>query len=179
MKPETKLIVNSLSIADIFPPRELDFIAVAIDFWRSDDGMKNWETISRFISPLRKGVRGILLGKVLQDVMKCLFHLSLLDPKLIFIADREPLRSSIELVTGFEWDFERGFFYHIDLLTFVVRLTSLEHSDMNDTPRDTSSRDYNFATVGCDTESLPSEDEFIDSDVFEYFVFWHKKSALK
>lgn len=128
-----------------------------------------------FRSPLRKGVRGILLCiNPLQYSIKCLFYLSFLDPKLIFISDREPLRSSIELVTRFEWYFDGRFFHHLDLLTFVVRFTSLEHSHIHDTSRDTPSRDDDLATIGRDTESLPSEDEFIDSDIFEYFVFWHK-----
>ena len=115
------------------------------------------------------------LFREVTEMVKCFTHLVALDSELILVSDREPLRSSIELVTGFEGNFDGRFFHHLDLLTFVVRFTSLEHSDMDDTPRDTSSCDDDLATIGCDTESLPSEDEFMDSDVFEYFVFWHKK----
>jgi hypothetical protein len=55
-----------------------------------------------------------------------------------------------------------------------VRAPGLQHSDIDDTPRDDSSGDDNLATIGCDPESLPSEDELIDRDIFEEIIFHHK-----
>ena len=33
MESETEIIVNSFTFADIFPPREFNFITVAVDLW--------------------------------------------------------------------------------------------------------------------------------------------------
>ena len=135
--------------------------------------------VSCFISPLRKGVRGILLGKILQNMVKCFFYLSFLYFELIFISDREPLRTTIELVSWQERDFERRLLHDIEFLSFVVRFSLLQHSHIHDTSGDTSSRNDDFATIRRDTESLPSEDELIDGDVFEYLIFWHKNNPRK
>lgn len=46
VKPESVFIVDSLSIRDILPPRELDLVAVVFALWRSDDrvegGLISW-----------------------------------------------------------------------------------------------------------------------------------------
>ena len=112
------------------------------------------------------------------EVMECFSNLSFLDFELIIISDSEPLRTTIELVTRKQWDFEGGFFHDIELLSFVVRFSLFQHADIHDTSRDTSSCDDDFATIGRETKSLPSEDELVDGDVFEYLVFWHRKIRL-
>lgn len=111
--------------------------------------------------------------------MKCLSNLSFLYFELIVIADSEPLRTTIELVSWQERDFERRLLHDIEFLSFVVRFSLLQHSHIHDTSWDTSSRDNDFATIGPDTKSLPSEDELIDGDVFEYLIFWHKNNPRK
>ncbi len=161
MESETEIIVNSFTFADIFPPRELDFIAIPIDFWRSDDRMPD------------------SISCKFTEVMKCLFHLSFLDTKLIFISDSEPLRTTIELVSWQERDFERRLLHDIEFLSFVVRFSLLQHSHIHDTSGDTPSRNDDFATIRRDTKSLPSEDELVDGDVFEYLIFWHKIIRVK
>ena len=118
-------------------------------------------------------------GKILQNMMECFFHLSILDLELMLIPDREPLRTTVELMSWQEWDFERRLLHDIEFLSFIVRLSLLQHTDIHDTSRDTSSCDDDFATIGRDTESLPSEDELVDGDVFEYLVFWHKIIRLR
>lgn len=112
-------------------------------------------------------------------MVKCLFHLSFFYPKLIFISDREPLRSTIELMSWQEWDFERRLLHDIELLSFIVRLSLFQYSHIHDTSWDTSSSDDDLPTIGRDTESLPSEDELVDGDVFEYLIFWHKIIRVK
>lgn len=89
------------------------------------------------------------------------------------ISYREPLRTTIELKTLWKWDFHGRFFDDSELLCFIVRLFCLEYSYTDDAPRDTSTRDDDLASIGCGRESLASEDEFFDGDIFEDFVFWH------
>ncbi len=120
------------------------------------------------------GIRGEF-----TEMMKCLFYLSFLDSKLILIADRQPLRTTIELVSWQEWDFERRLLHYIEFLSFVVRFSLFQYTDIHDTSRDTPSRDDDLATIRRDTESLSSEDELIDSDMFKYLVFGHKNNPLK
>ena len=100
MKSKSEIIMHSFTITDILSPGELDFITVSVDLWRWDDRVKNWKMVSRLISPLRKrGLAGILLGKIFQNMMKCLFHLSILDLELMLIPDREPLGTTVELMS--------------------------------------------------------------------------------
>lgn len=56
-----------------------------------------------------------------------------------------------------------------------MRLLCFEYSDTDDTSGDTSTSDDDLASIGRSRESLSSEDEFFDGDIFEYFVFWHRK----
>ncbi len=179
MKSKSEIIMHSFAITDILSPGELDFITVSVDLWRWDDRVKNWKMVSCFISPLRKrGLAGFLLGKIFQNMMKCLFHLSILDLELMLIPDREPLRTTVELMSWQEWDLKWRLLHDIEFLSFIVRLSLLQHADIHDTSRDTSSCDDHFATIGRETKSLPSEDELVDGDVFEYLVFWHRKIRL-
>lgn len=54
-----------------------------------------------------------------------------------------------------------------------MRLSSLQDTDIDDTPRDTSSRDDDLATIWRSGESLSSEDKFLDHDIFEGFWSMH------
>jgi len=81
MESKTEIIMNTFTLTDIFPPGELDFIAITIDLWRSDDRMPGG------------------ISCEFTEVMKCLSNLSFLYFELIFIADREPLCTPIELMS--------------------------------------------------------------------------------
>ena len=94
-------------------------------------------------------------------MMKCLSDLSFLDSKLIVITDRQPLRTTIELVSWEEWNFERRLFHDIEFLSFVVRFSLFQHADIHDTSGDTSACDNDFPTIRRNTESFPSEDELV------------------
>lgn len=89
------------------------------------------------------------------------------------ISYREPFRTTIELESFRKWDFHGRFFYDLELLCFIVRFFCLQDADTDDTPWDTSTSDDDFATIWSGRESLTSEDEFFDGDIFEDFVFWH------
>lgn len=87
----------------------------------------------------------------------------------------EPLRTTIELESFRKWDFHGRFFDDSELLCFIVRLFCLEDADADDASWDTPTSDDDLTSIGRSRESLPSEDEFFDGDIFEYFVFWHRK----
>ena len=111
---------------------------------------------------------------ICREVKKCLSNLLFLDPQLILIADREPLRPSIELKSFWEVDFYRRLHYDIELLSFIVGLSSLEDSYIDATSGDASPRYDDFSSIRRDSESLPSEDELVDQDICEDFHFLHK-----
>lgn len=52
-------------------------------------------------------------------------------------------------------------------------LASLQDTDIDDAPRNTSSGDDDLATIGCGREALASEDELLNHDIFEDFCFLH------
>ena len=102
------------------------------------------------------------------------FHLLFFDLELIFIADREPLRPSIELEWRSEIHFYWRLLYYIEFLSFIVGLSSLEDSHIDATSWDASPRYDDFSSIRRDSESLPSEDELIDQDICEDFIFLHE-----
>lgn len=153
MESETEIIMNSLTVGDILSPGKLDFVAVSVELRRGDDRVPYGIT------------------SVLREVKKRLLHLSLLDLQLIFITNGEPLRSTIELKSFWKWNLYRRLFHYIELLCLVVRLFGFEHAHVHDTSWDTTPSDDNLASIWRCRESLASEDELVDSDVFENLVF--------
>lgn len=113
-----------------------------------------------------------------KEMKKCLFYLSCLNLQLVIIAYSEPLRTTIHLKSLWKWYFERRFGDDAHLLSLVVGFFGLEDSDIDDTAGYDSSRDDNLSTIRSESESLSSEDEFIDTDIFEDIIFWHKKALL-
>lgn len=59
-----------------------------------------------------------------------------------------------------------------------MRFSSLENANTDATSRYTPSCDDDLASIGCDSESLPSENELIDEDIFENIVFEHNQSEF-
>lgn len=162
VKSESILIVHSLTIRYILPPRELDLVAVVLALGRRDDGMEL-----------------CIFCKVLEAV-ECLTDLLFLDMELLFIRDREPFAATIELPLGWDRLFEWRFFYCAKYLRLEMILLGLGDSQIDHRVRDSSARDDDPTTIGCGRKSRTPEDELFYRDIFEYFVFFdHKKIRIK
>jgi hypothetical protein len=120
------------------------------------------------------GILGIFF-----DMVKCLSYLSFFNPKLILIAYREPLGTTIHLESLSKRYLDRRSLHDIDFLTFIVRFALLKYPDVYNTSWDTASRDDDFSSIRSYCESLSSEDKLIDRDVLEYFIFRHSNPQLR
>ncbi len=148
--------MNSFSLTYVFSPWKLDFISISIDLWWCND----WIPYCIYC--------------VIAKMMKCFSHLSFLDFQLVLISDRKPLCSTIELMSFLERNFKRRFLYDLKFLSFIVRLSFFENSDIHNALWYTPTSNNNLPSIRRDSESFSSEYKFIDCDIFKYLVFWHK-----
>jgi hypothetical protein len=100
METKSKFIVDFFSCRDIFSPRKLDFVAISKNFRRSNNRMKNRSF------------------NLIADMMKSFANLIFFDFDLIFVLDREPFTTSVDLDRRIESLFERRFFDDIYYLSF-------------------------------------------------------------
>lgn len=99
------------------------------------------------------------------DMMKRFTNLSFLDFKLIFIFDRKPFTSSVDLDSWSHFFFERRFFYDFDNLAFDEARFASDDTDVDNAFWDGSTGNKNFLAFGCAGKSFSTEDEFFDSDI--------------
>lgn len=99
------------------------------------------------------------------NMMKCFTNLSFFDYKLVFILDRKPFTSSIDLDSWSDFFFERRFFHDFYDLTFDEAGFASEDSDVDNAFWDCPTRDEDFFTFCSTSKSLSTEDEFFYSDI--------------
>ena len=161
MESEAEFIMDSLFGRDIFSPGKLDFVAIRENFWWSDDRM---ECCSFYF---------------VADVMKSLANLSFFDRELVRVLDRKPFAATIHLDFWVELFFEWRFFDDIHDLPFDEAWFTSEYSDVDDTLRNSASWDEDLFSFFRSGESLATEDEFFDLDIFEDSIFLHEKMCCK
>ena len=110
--------------------------------------------------------------------MKRFFYLLFFDSELFVMIDREPLTSTIDLKMCGEILLEWRLDYRVKELRFEEVFLGFEDAEIYETPGDCSSADDNLASVWCDRQSLSSEYEFINFDIFENSIFFHEKDLV-
>lgn len=108
--------------------------------------------------------------------MKCFSHLSFLDFQLVLISYRKPLCSTIELMSFLERNLKWRFLYDLKFLSFIVRLSFLENSNIHNALWYTPPSNNNLSAIRRNSESLSSKYKLIDCNIFKYLVFWHKNN---
>lgn len=109
MKTESVLIMDSLTIGYILPPRELHLVAIVLTLRRRDDRVE-LGIYERVLDPVER-----------------LSDLRFLDLELLGIRDREPLASTIELPLSRDREFEWTLFHRAQYLCFDMILLGLQY----------------------------------------------------
>gem|GEM_PF-4121476 len=69
--------------------------------------------------------------------------------------------------------------HRIKNLRLIVVGTGLEDAEINPAPRDHPTRHDYLLAIWRESQSLPTEDELIDKDIFEDFIFFHRNFGGK
>ena len=148
MKSKSIFIIHSFSGWDIFSPTKLHLISVSIHLWRGYDRMP-----SCIFYHFR------IMNKHLSDLL--FFHL-----ELLLVGYWEPSATSIHLEMLWEPSFQRRFFDDTKDLPFYTIWSVFDHSDIDNTLRNSTSWDEDFLPRRITTKTDTSEDQFLNEDIF-------------